>query len=67
MTDIPKPKRGRPRVVKPPKIVQRPKTLDGSIRIAFKLDAATLARLDAICEARRETRSQAIRSLIDLY
>lgn len=63
----PKPKRGRPRVVKVPKIVQRPKSLDGSTKIEVRMDAATIARLDKICEVRKETRSQAIRSLINRY
>lgn len=59
MTDTPKPKRGRP--------VGGPKALDGSTRIEIKIDAATLARLDKIAADRKETRSQAIRSLIDLW
>lgn len=59
MTDTPKPKRGRS--------VGSPKKLDGSIRLEIKIDAATLARLDKIAADRKETRSQAIRSLIDLW
>ena len=54
-----KTKRGRP--------VGGPKALDGSTRIEIKIDAATLARLDKIAADRKETRSQAIRSLIDLW
>jgi hypothetical protein len=41
--------------------------LDGSTMIKLRIDAATLARLDKIAQNRKETRSQAIRSLIDLW
>lgn len=44
-----------------------PKSLGGSTRIFLRVDAATLARLDKIAAERKETRSQAIRSLIDLW
>lgn len=59
MSGKPKPKRGRS--------VGSPKKLDGSTVIRLCIDAATLARLDKIAADRKETRSQAIRSLIDLY
>lgn len=59
MTDTPKPKRGR--------ALGSPKRLDGSKQLLIRIDAATLARLDKIATDRKETRSQTIRSLIDLY
>lgn len=59
MASDPKPKRGR--------AVGSPKKLDGSKQLLIRIDAATLARLDKIAKARKETRSQTIRSLIDLW
>jgi len=60
MTDTPKPARGHR---KP----GSPQSLDGSTMIKLRIDTATLARLDKIAADRKETRSQAIRSLIDLW
>lgn len=65
MTD--KPKRGRPKLYRPPKIAMRPKRLHGSEFVGVRIDAALAAKLDTICKARKETRSQAIRSLIDQF
>ena len=44
-----------------------PAKLEASKVIRLCIDAATLARLDKIAAERKETRSAAIRSLIDLY
>lgn len=60
MTNTPKPKRGHRKT-------GSPKSLEGSTLIKLRIDAATLARLDKIAADRKETRSQAIRSLIDLW
>lgn len=59
MTPPNKPKRGRPH--------GSPKAFEGSVKIEVRMDAATLARLDKIRTERGETRSQCVRSLIDLW
>ena len=45
---------------------KREKKLDGSRLVPFRLDAETLARLDALASARKTTRSMALRWLIFL-
>lgn len=45
----------------------RPKSLEGSTIMKFRVDDARRAKLDKIAAERNETPSQALRSLIDLY
>lgn len=53
----------KPAKAKPREPIEPPK----STTIILRIDAATLARLDKIAKSRKETRSQTIRSLIDLW
>lgn len=46
---------------------KREKSLTGSTRVAFRFDAETLARLDALASARKTSRSVALRWLIFLH